>query len=97
MAPASGETRIFGDKGLGGPPFRSRSATAAGPRPSREIRLGEDLYRVDLMVKAFGQCGPLADLQRGGKHNDGPRSLFTGTMEMFRNPAGHREVRGYLR
>jgi hypothetical protein len=49
------------------------------------------------MVKAFGQCGPLADLQRGGKHNDGPRSLFTGTMEMFRNPAGHREVRGYLR
>ncbi len=28
----------FGDKELGGPAFRSRSATAAGPWPGREIR-----------------------------------------------------------
>jgi uncharacterized protein (TIGR02391 family) len=54
--------------------------------------LGEDLYGVDLMNKAFGQGGPLADPPRGGKHNDGPRSLFAGTMGVFRNPVGHREV-----
>jgi uncharacterized protein (TIGR02391 family) len=54
--------------------------------------LGEDLYGVDLMNKAFGAGGPLADSPTGGKHNDGPRSLFAGAMGVFRNPAGHREV-----
>ena len=54
--------------------------------------LGEDLYGVDLMNKAFGAGGPLADPPTGGKHNDGPRSLFAGAMGVFRNPAGHREV-----
>jgi hypothetical protein len=85
-------TRISLDKELGGPLFRSRSATTAGPRPSREICLGEDLYRVDLINKAFGQGGPLADPLRGGKHNDGLRSLFAGTIGMFRNPVDYREV-----
>jgi hypothetical protein len=37
--------------------------------------LGDDLYGVDLMNKAFGQGGPLADPPAGGRHNDGPRSL----------------------
>ena len=86
-----GPAEIFGRE-LGGPLFRSRSATTAGPRPSREICLGEDLYRVDLMNKAFGQGGPLADPLRGGKHSDGLRSLFAGTIGMFRNPVGYREV-----
>jgi hypothetical protein len=44
------------------------------------------------MNEAFGQGGPLADPPIGGRHNDGPRSLFAGAMAMFRNPAGHREV-----
>ncbi len=44
------------------------------------------------MNKAFGQGGPLADPLRGGKHNDGLRSLFAGKMGMFRNPVGYPKV-----
>jgi uncharacterized protein (TIGR02391 family) len=54
--------------------------------------LGEDLYGAGLMNQAFKQGGPLADPAAGGKHNDGPRSLFTGALAMFRNPAGHTVV-----
>ena len=55
--------------------------------------LGDDLYGVDLMNKAFGPGGPLADPPlASGKHNDGPRSLFSGALAMFRNPAGHAAV-----
>lgn len=51
---------------------------------------GDDLYGVDLMNKAFGSGGLLADPPlASGKHNDGPRSLFSGAFAMFRNPAGH--------
>lgn len=52
--------------------------------------LGDDLYGIDLINKAFGVGGPLADLPSpNGKHNDGPRALFSGAFAMFRNPAGH--------
>jgi len=55
--------------------------------------LGDDLYGVDLMNKALGPGGPLADPPTGGgRHNDGPWSLLAGAMAMFRNPAGHREI-----
>jgi uncharacterized protein (TIGR02391 family) len=55
--------------------------------------LGDDLYGVDLMNKAFGSGGPLADPPApNGKHNDGPRALFTGAFTVFRNPAGHTVV-----
>jgi len=50
----------------------------------------DDQYGIDLMNKAFGAGGPLADPPApSGKHNDGPRSLFSGAFAMFRNPAGH--------
>jgi uncharacterized protein (TIGR02391 family) len=61
-------------------------------RVRRLAALGSDLYGVDLMNKAFGAGGPLAEPSAGGKHNDGPRSLFVGAMAMFRNPAGHTAV-----
>jgi uncharacterized protein (TIGR02391 family) len=52
-----------------------------------------DLYGVELMNRAFGLGGPLADpVQPGGKHNDGPRSLFSGAFAVFRNPVGHTAV-----
>src|SRR5260370_14408485 len=52
-----------------------------------------DLYGVDLMNKAFGAGGSLADpLLPSGKHNDGPRSMFSGAFAMFRNPAGRTAV-----
>jgi uncharacterized protein (TIGR02391 family) len=55
--------------------------------------LGDDLYGVDLVNKAFGSGGSLAEPPPpGGKHNDGPRSLFAGAMAMYRNPAGHTMV-----
>jgi uncharacterized protein (TIGR02391 family) len=55
--------------------------------------LGDDLYGIDLMNKAYGAGGPLADpLAPSGRHNDGPRALFSGAFAMFRNPAGHTAV-----
>jgi uncharacterized protein (TIGR02391 family) len=56
--------------------------------------LGDDLYGVDQMNKAFGPGGPLADAPAGGKHHSGPRDMFAGAMAMYRNQAGHRDV-GY--
>jgi uncharacterized protein (TIGR02391 family) len=54
---------------------------------------GDDLYGADLMNKAFGPGGLLADPPtRHGKHNEGPRALFSGAFAMFRNPAGHTAV-----
>lgn len=45
------------------------------------------------MNKAFGAGDPLADPPpSNGKHNDGPRALFSGAFSMFRNPAGHTVV-----
>jgi uncharacterized protein (TIGR02391 family) len=64
-------------------------------RVRRLALLGDDLYGTDLMNKAFGQGGPLADPPtRSGRQSDGPRSLFAGAMAMYRNPAGHQDV-GY--
>jgi len=40
--------------------------------------LGDDLYGVDLMNKAFGPGGPLDDPSADGKHNERPRSLVVG-------------------
>lgn len=54
---------------------------------------GDGLYGADLMNKAFGPGGPLADPPASsGKHNEGPRALFSGAFAMFRNPAGHTVV-----
>src|SRR5258708_21563698 len=78
--------------------IRKRDQAVLAAMKAVEVRvrqlagLGEDLYGVDLMNKAFGQGGPLAAPPTGGKHNDGPRSLFAGAMGVFRNPAGHRAV-----
>ncbi len=59
----------------------------------RDLSGLEELYGLDLMNRAFSAGGPLADPPlANGKHNDGPRSLFSGAFAMFRNPAGHTAV-----
>jgi hypothetical protein len=54
--------------------------------------LGEDLYGIDLMNKAFGQSGPLADPPRGAKHTTTAPVPVRRHDGVFRNPVGHREV-----
>jgi len=59
----------------------------------RDLSGLDDLYGVELMNRAFGAGGPLAEPPLpNGRHNDGPRSMFAGAFAMFRNPAGHTAV-----
>jgi hypothetical protein len=53
---------------------------------------GDDLIGVDLMNKAFGPSGPLADPDAVPDEREGIRALFAGEYAVLRNPAGHREV-----
>jgi uncharacterized protein (TIGR02391 family) len=47
---------------------------------------------VDLMNRAFGATGPLADSSAPKGEQDGIRALFAGAFGALRNPAGHRQV-----
>jgi uncharacterized protein (TIGR02391 family) len=61
----------------------------------RVRRLGEfddDVIGVDLMNKAFGPGGHLADPSASRGERDGTRAMFAGAYAILRNPAGHREV-----
>ncbi len=53
---------------------------------------GNDLVGVELMNRAFGPGGPLADQSLPRSEQEGMRSLFAGAYAVLRNPAGHREV-----
>lgn len=53
---------------------------------------GDDVTGVDLINKAFGLNGPLADQTAVAGEREGTRALFAGAYAVFRNPAGHREV-----
>ena len=53
---------------------------------------GEEDFGVDLMNRAFGPTGPLADAAAPKGERDGTRALFVGAYAVLRNPAGHREV-----
>jgi uncharacterized protein (TIGR02391 family) len=46
----------------------------------------------DLMNKAFGSGGPLANSSAAKCEQDGTRALFAGAFGALRNPAGHRQV-----
>jgi len=52
----------------------------------------EDTIGVDLMNKAFGPGGPLADSSVGKGEQEGTRALFAGAYGVLRNPSAHREV-----
>jgi uncharacterized protein (TIGR02391 family) len=55
-------------------------------------RFGDDLFGVDIMNRAFGPTGSLVDGSATKGEQDGTRALFAGAYQVFRNPAGHREV-----
>ena len=50
-------------------------------------------FGVDLMRKAFGTNGPLANKEATKGERDAVRELFSGTLGTFKNPSSHREVR----
>jgi uncharacterized protein (TIGR02391 family) len=50
-------------------------------------------YGVDLMRKAFGTGGPLANASAPKGEQDATRELFSGTLGTFKNPSSHREVK----
>lgn len=49
-------------------------------------------YGIDLMKKAFGTGGPLADKSAPKAEQDRLRDFFVGAIGTFKNPASHREV-----
>lgn len=53
---------------------------------------GQDAIGVDLMNRAFGRDGALADPSAERGEQEGLRALFAGAYGVFRNPAGHREI-----
>jgi uncharacterized protein (TIGR02391 family) len=52
----------------------------------------DQVIGADLMNKAFGPGGPLADSSVGRGEQDGTRALFAGAFGALRNPAGHRQI-----
>jgi uncharacterized protein (TIGR02391 family) len=55
--------------------------------------LGNKFYGRELMVRAFGETGPLSDSEAPKGERDALRELFCGAISSFKNPASHREVR----
>jgi uncharacterized protein (TIGR02391 family) len=53
---------------------------------------GNEVYGRDLMVKAFGESGPLTDPNAPKSEQAALRELFSGAISSFKNPASHREV-----
>jgi uncharacterized protein (TIGR02391 family) len=52
----------------------------------------DQVIGTDLMNRAFGAGGPLADPSAAKGEQDGTRALFAGSFGALRNPAGHRQV-----
>ena len=52
----------------------------------------DTLVGTDLMNKAFGHAGPLADPDVPRAERDGLQSLYRGAVAVFKNPASHRSL-----
>ena len=68
------------------------SLKAVEVRVRRLGGFGDEVIGVDLMNKAFGPGGPLADPAATKGEQEGIRALFTGVYAVLRNPAGHLQV-----
>ena len=55
-------------------------------------KLGNEVYGRELMVKAFGETGPLTNSAAPKSEQAAIRELFCGAISSFKNPASHREV-----
>jgi uncharacterized protein (TIGR02391 family) len=53
---------------------------------------GNEVYGRELMVKAFGDTGPLTDPDDPKSEQAALRELFCGAISSFKNPPSHREV-----
>ena len=53
---------------------------------------GHKMIGIPLMNKAFGEDGPLRDLEAESAEEDGMRNLFVGTIAVYKNPRSHRNV-----
>ena len=62
-------------------------------RVRRKGKYTADDFGVDLMKKAFGPTGTLADNTTPKAERDRTRELFTGAIGKFKNPSSHREVK----
>jgi uncharacterized protein (TIGR02391 family) len=68
------------------------SMRAVEVRVRRLGGFGDNAYGVELMNRAFGPGGHLADPAAVKGEQEATRALFTGAYGVLRNPAGHRQV-----
>ena len=61
-------------------------------RVRKRAGLGNEAYGRELMVKAFGDTGPLTDPNAPKSEQAALRELFCGAISSFKNPTSHREV-----
>lgn len=62
-------------------------------RVREKVGLGNELYGIDLMRKAFDpQIGKLTDKQALSAEKEAKSHLFAGSIGLFKNPSSHREV-----
>jgi uncharacterized protein (TIGR02391 family) len=54
--------------------------------------LPEAVVGTDLMNRAFGDSGPLADTNAPNAEKQGVQSLYRAAISVFKNPASHRRV-----
>ncbi len=70
-----------------------RSFKEVEVRVRGKAKLSNDDFGVDLMRKAFGNGGPLENLNVPKGERDATRELFSGSLGTFKNPSSHREVK----
>jgi uncharacterized protein (TIGR02391 family) len=70
----------------------SRAFKEVEVRVRTRAELGNEMFGRDLMVRAFGENGPLSDPNAPKSEQAALRELFCGAISSFKNPASHREV-----
>lgn len=69
-----------------------RSFKEVEMRVRKKASLSVEDYGIDLMKKAFGPPGPLANTQVPKSEQERTRDLYVGAIGVFKNPSSHREV-----
>ena len=61
-------------------------------RTRSKAKLSANDYGIDLMRKAFGPPGPLADTSAPKAEQERMRDLFVGAIGTYKNPSSHRQI-----